>query len=66
MTGRLAIYVKNGPPLYVNSTTLVENLNAQYLNGETSESFTRRNRDENINGKWTFRRPITFESNSLF
>jgi len=28
MTGRLAIYVKNGPPLYVNSADLVENLNA--------------------------------------
>jgi len=66
MTGRLAIYVKNGPPLYVNSSTLVENLNARYLNGETGESFTRRNRDEKINGAWTFRKPITFESSTLF
>jgi len=31
MTGRLAIYVKNGPPLYVNSTDLIKNLNANYL-----------------------------------
>lgn len=66
MTGRLAIYVKNGPPLYVNSADLVENLNAQYLNGETAETFTRRNKDEKIGGKWTFKRPTTFESNTLF
>jgi len=37
MTGRLTIYVKDGPPLYVNSSKLVENLNAQYLNGETAD-----------------------------
>lgn len=66
MTGRLAIYVKDGPPLYVNSSTLIKNLNAQYLNGETSDSFTRRNKDEKINGAWTFRKPTTFESSSLF
>ena len=63
MTGRLAIYVKNGPPLYVNSSTLVPNLNAQYLNGETAENFTRRNRDEVINGKWTFNAITKFKSN---
>lgn len=66
MTGRLAIYVNNGPPLYVNSTQLVENLNAEYLNGERADSFTRRNKDEKIEGQWTFKRPTTFESNTLF
>ena len=66
MHGRLAIYVKNGPPLYVNSADLVENLNAQYLNGEDGKAFTRRNKDEKINGQWTFRNPTTFESSSLF
>jgi hypothetical protein len=66
MSGRLAIYVKNGPPLYVNSADLVENLNAQYLNGEDGKAFTRRNKDEKINGSWTFRNPTTFESSALF
>lgn len=66
MTGRLAIYVKNGPPLYVNSANLVENLNAQYLNGETAASFTRRNANEKIGGEWTFRSKTTFDSNTLF
>ena len=66
MTGRLAIYVKNGPPLYVNSSSLVENLNAEYLNGETAETFTRRNKDEKIGGMWTFKRPTIFEANTLF
>ena len=61
MTGRLAIYVKNGPPLYVNSADLVENLNAQYLNGETADKFTRRHRDEKISGSWTFQKPTTFD-----
>ena len=62
MTGRLAIYVKNGPPLYVNSSELVKNLNAEYLNGETADSFTRRNKNEKINGMWTFRKPTIFDS----
>lgn len=66
MTGKLSIYVKSGPPLYVNSSTLIENLNAQYLNGETAESFTRRNKNEKINGAWTFRNNTTFESPALF
>ena len=61
MTGRLAIYVKNGPPLYVNSADLVENLNAQYLNGETADKFTRRHRDEKISGSWTFQKATTFD-----
>lgn len=61
MTGRLAIYVKNGPPLYVNSADLVENLNAQYLNGETADKFTRRHKDEKISGSWTFQKATTFD-----
>lgn len=62
MTGRLAIYVKDGPPLYVNSAVLVPNLNAEYLNGETAETFTRRHRDEKISGAWTFKAPTYFKS----
>ena len=63
MTGRLAIYVKDGPPLYVNSAVLVPNLNAQYLNGETADTFTRRHRDEKISGSWTFKASTYFKSN---
>jgi len=39
MTGRLSINVPNGPPLAVNSSELVENLNAEYLGGEPKTSF---------------------------
>ena len=63
MTGRLTIYVKDGPPLYVNSAVLVPNLNAQYLNGETAETFTRRHKDEKIGGAWTFKNITNFKSN---
>lgn len=66
MVGRLTINVPGGPPLKVNSTELVENLNAEYLNGETSESFTRRAKDETITGKWRFRAPTYFENNTYF
>jgi hypothetical protein len=37
MTGRLTINVPNGAPLYVNSSELVENLNANYLQGYSGE-----------------------------
>lgn len=66
MSGRLAIYVKSGPPLYVNSSNLVKNLNAEYLDGERAETFTRRHKDENITGKWTFKAPTIFKSSALF
>jgi hypothetical protein len=66
MSGRLAIYVKSGPPLYVNSSDLVKNLNAEYLDGERAETFTRRHKDENITGKWTFKAPTIFKSSTLF
>lgn len=66
MTGRLTINVPNGAPMHVNSSVLVKNFNANYLQGETADSFTRRQRDENITGKWTFQSPAKFQSNTLF
>lgn len=66
MTGRLTINVPNGPPLSVNSTELVQNLNVGYLQGESGKNFTRRNRDEKIIGSWQFKNPTKFESNALF
>ena len=63
MTGRLTINVPSGPPLYVNSSELVENLNANYLQGYSGEQFAKKPRDEKITGKWTFRAPTYFQSN---
>ena len=63
MTGRLTINVPSGPPLYVNSSQLVENLNANYLQGYSGEQFAKKPRDEKITGKWTFRAPTVFQSN---
>lgn len=66
MTGRLTINVESGPPLRVNSADLVQNLNANYLQGETAASFTRRTKDENITGKWAFRNITQFHENASF
>lgn len=63
MSGCLTINVPGGPPLKVNSDELVKNLNVEYLNGETSESFARRAKDETITGKWRFKQPTYFEHN---
>jgi hypothetical protein len=66
MTGRLTINVESGPPLHVNSTELVSNLNANYLQGESAASFTRRTRDENITGRWAFKNVTEFHNNASF
>lgn len=66
MTGKLSIKVPNGPPLYVNSTELVQNLNANYLQGETAKNFTRRAVNEIITGSWKFQAPTQFGANTLF
>lgn len=66
MTGRLTINVDSGAPLYVNSSTLVPNLNANYLQGESAAAFTRRTRNENITGRWAFRNVTEFRENTLF
>lgn len=66
MTGRLTINVESGPPLHVNSTDLVQNLNANYLQGESAAAFTRRTRNENITGKWAFRNTTHFHDNASF
>jgi hypothetical protein len=63
MTGRLTINVPNGAPLHVNSTSLVRNLNANYLQGLPAASFAQKAKDENITGSWTFRAPTRFEAN---
>lgn len=63
MTGRLTINVPYGAPLHVNSTELVKNLNANYLQGYSADSFARKAKDEIITGKWTFRAPTKFEKN---
>ena len=66
MTGRLSINVPNGPPLAVNSTELVENLNAEYLDGEPKTAFAQKRKDELISGRWTFRNITRFQSNTKF
>lgn len=42
------------PPFTINSSELVEFLNAQYLNGYSSDDFTKKKVDETITGNWTF------------
>lgn len=54
MSGPLTINVRSGAPLYVNSAQLIENLNAQYLNGKNIDDFALREEDEDITGNWTF------------
>lgn len=56
MTGQLIIDLKEEslPPLIVSSKELVSNLNAEYINGEKLENYTKRNKDESIEGTWKF------------
>lgn len=48
--------------LTTNSKELVENLNAQYLNGYTSTDFAIKNRNENITGTWKFKNATISEN----
>lgn len=53
MTGTLEVATTK-VPFIVHSRKLVENLNAEYLNGEKADSFARRTAAEKITGKWQF------------
>lgn len=54
MTGQLEINTV-GPPLIVASSKLVSNLNAEFINGYSSDDLAKRNVDEYIYGNWTFK-----------
>lgn len=65
MTGQLTI--KTGEaPLIVKSSDLVENFNAQYLNGYEAKEFARKAADETISGYWTFDGNNTFNGENVF
>ncbi|BDX35468.1 distal tail fiber protein [Thermus phage MN1] len=48
------------PPLQVSSTTLVNNLNADLLDGYHASDFTRKAENAIITGKWTFNKETEF------
>lgn len=54
MTGQLEINTA-GPPLIVASSELVSNLNAEFINGYSSDDLAKKNVDEYIYGNWTFK-----------
>lgn len=54
MTGQLGINTV-GPPLIVASSKLVSNLNAEFINGYSSDDLAKKNVDEYIYGNWTFK-----------
>lgn len=63
MTGQLEIITKSAP-LIVASSKLVQNFNAEYINGFSSEELAKKALDEYITGNWTFNSRITtFNSN---
>lgn len=66
MTGQLNIELEdvNKPPFVVNSQALVENLNAQYLNGHTADEFLTSNSSATIAGDWNFNKTLSL-SNGL-
>ena len=68
MTGQLEFIIGDSslPPFIINSTTLIENLNAQYFNGKKSEEFAIKANNENIKGDWTFSGNNNFEGNNIF
>lgn len=41
-------------PFIVHSSKLVKNLNVEYLNGESAETFAQKSKDEGITGSWRF------------
>ena len=47
-------------PLKIKSNQLVSNLNAEYLNGNNSEAYLQKNKNEVIKGKWEY------QDNQLF
>jgi len=54
------------PPLQVSSTTKVNNLNADLLDGYDSTDFTRKAENATITGSWTFSATPSFESGLRF
>ena len=48
----------NFPPFIINSTVLVRNLNAEFLNGFRDDDFAKKAVDEIITGMWTFENDI--------
>lgn len=55
INGTLNIEVEDGvPPFSISSKQLVENLNAQYLNGNDSSQFAVKKSNETVTGEWSF------------
>jgi hypothetical protein len=54
MSGQLKIVTTTLPPLIVHSKTLVNNLNANYLQGYSGDEFAKKKVDEIISGDWVF------------
>ena len=65
MTGQLEINTI-GPPLIVASSKLVNNLNAEYIDGYTSSDLAKKKVDEYIYGNWTFKGKGVSEDNWVF
>lgn len=65
MTGQLEINTV-GPPLIVASSKLVNNLNAEYIDGYASDDLAKKKVDEYIYGNWTFKGKGVSENNWVF
>lgn len=65
MTGQLEINTV-GPPLVVASSKLVNNLNAEYIDGYASDDLAKKKVDEYIYGNWTFKGEGVSEDNWVF
>ena len=52
MSGTL--YLDNKKPLNVTSTSLIQNLNSEYIGGYKEEDLAKKHENEIIDGKWTF------------
>lgn len=50
----------------IKSDKLIENLNANYLEGLTSKEFAQKNSDEIIGGEWQFDNNTTFKKQTVF
>lgn len=72
MSGQLELNFTNKPPLIVRSSSLVENLNADYLDGKHANAFTQKALNEEISGEWThnnntnFKRKTVHEGTSVY
>lgn len=68
MTGQLEIYLQDPtvPPLIITSTTLIPNLNAQYLGGLDSTNYSIKNNNETIVGNWTFSGENVYDRNGTY